>query len=95
MIFRLLFLNTTADLPFCRRRAKDLQPERSEFDSADEIHQHRGHHGRQDPGGKSEADGAGFPLAEKKLQQQGYKSAKEVFLGICDNQRRLTLFKMN
>ena len=28
----------------------------------------------------------------KELKCQGYKSAKEIFLGICDNNNELTLF---
>lgn len=29
---------------------------------------------------------------EKQLKQQGYHNAKEIFLGICDNENNLTLF---
>ncbi len=29
---------------------------------------------------------------QKQLEYQGYKSAKEIFLGICDNDRKLTVF---
>ena len=32
---------------------------------------------------------------DKKLKEEGYKSAKEVFLGLCDNEKRLSLFKIN
>ena len=31
---------------------------------------------------------------EKKLNEAGYKSAKEIFLGVCDNDNKLTLFPL-
>ena len=31
---------------------------------------------------------------EKQLKQQGYHNAKEIFLGICDNENNLTLFPL-
>ena len=30
---------------------------------------------------------------EQKIKEQGYKNAKEVFLGLCDNKNNLTLYK--
>lgn len=30
---------------------------------------------------------------EKQLKNQGYKNAKEIFLGLCDENKKLTLFK--
>lgn len=32
---------------------------------------------------------------EKQLKERGYKSAKEIFLAICDSDRQLTLFALN
>ncbi|MBQ8163953.1 MAG: DUF421 domain-containing protein [Clostridia bacterium] len=32
---------------------------------------------------------------DKQLKEQGYKSAKEIFLGICDNDKKLSLFGVN
>ncbi len=32
---------------------------------------------------------------KKQLEEQGYKSAKEVFLGVCDNNNVLTLYSYN
>lgn len=29
---------------------------------------------------------------EKQLKAQGYKSEKEIFLGVCDSDKRLSLF---
>ena len=31
----------------------------------------------------------------KELNCQGYKNAKEILLGICDNNHQLTLFEIN
>ena len=31
---------------------------------------------------------------EKELKIQGFKNAKEIFLGICDGNKELTLFKI-
>lgn len=30
---------------------------------------------------------------KKQLEEQGYKKAEEIYLGVCDNQNQLTLFK--
>ena len=32
---------------------------------------------------------------KKQLESQGYKSAKEIFLGVCDDNNKLTLFPIN
>ncbi|MBQ9112444.1 MAG: DUF421 domain-containing protein [Clostridia bacterium] len=32
---------------------------------------------------------------EKQLKEQGYDSAREIFLGICDNDKKLSLFSVN
>lgn len=32
---------------------------------------------------------------EKQLKEQGYKSAKEIFLGVCDNDKKLSLFALH
>lgn len=32
---------------------------------------------------------------EKQLKNQGYKNAKEIYLGLCDENKQLTLFKPN
>lgn len=36
--------------------------------------------------------GLGLPWLEKQLKSQGYKSAKNVFLGVCDKNHSLTLY---
>ena len=32
---------------------------------------------------------------KKQLAEQGYKSEKEIFLGLCDQENQLTLFEIN
>ncbi|MBR5202088.1 MAG: DUF421 domain-containing protein [Clostridia bacterium] len=32
---------------------------------------------------------------EKQIKEQGFKNAKEIFLGLCDQNKQLTLFKTN
>jgi uncharacterized membrane protein YcaP (DUF421 family) len=32
---------------------------------------------------------------DKQLKQQKYDSAKEIYLGVCDNNNNLTLFPVN
>ena len=32
---------------------------------------------------------------EKQIKEQGFKNAKEIILGLCDENKQLTLFKAN
>lgn len=37
----------------------------------------------------------GDNLKRKELKKQGYKNAKEIFLGICYDENQMTLFPYN